>query len=361
LSPLLLVVSADLNVSLGTLSQIAAIGLFMYGGGAVLGGAISDRLGEEKAITLSMGLSGLSTLLMFFLPGVYSIGVGLFFIATWSSVYHPTVNSFITKVYERDMAQALSWHGVGGTLGTMAAPIISTVVGLTLGWRYPYLLFGCLAMTVGLFFYKYRSTQYKPQSYKKETSYKDIFRIKVLQPLFLFSVANGLILKGVEFFFPTVLVFKGFQIDAAGFALSGVLVCGVMGQIIGARVANKRGMRNVIIMACTISLAGLLTFQVLPEPFGAISFILLYGLTFYATIPAFNVLVARASPEDKRGTIYGFFFLLSFGLGSVSTSIGGLIIDRLGPGYILPMMIVFAVATLLSALKIKEDKPKELR
>ena len=362
LSPLLLVVSSDLNVSVGTLSQIAAIGMFMYGGGAVLGGAISDKLREEKAITIAMGLSGLSTLLVFLLPGIYGIGVGLFFIATWSSVYHPTANSFINKVYKDNMAMAMSWHGIGGTLGTMAAPIITTIVGLTFGWRYPYLLFGAFAMIAGAFFLRYKANINRSVTTSKgKTSYIELFKIRELHPLFIFSLTNGLILKGVEFFFPTVLASKGFEVGVAGFALSGVLICGVVSQIIGAKIAEKRGMRNVIVLACIASFTGLILFQFVPYPYDALAFILMYGLGFYAIIPAFNVLVGRASPEDKRGTVYGLFFLINFGVGNVATSIGGIIIDRLGIGYVFVMISIIAALSLISSLNIPKDKPEKTR
>jgi MFS family permease len=359
LPPLLLIVSSDLNLSVGTLSQVAAISLFMYGGGAVFGGALSDKLGEKKAITISMCLSGLSTFLIFLLPGVYGIGIGLFFIATWSSVYHPTANSLINKVYKDDVALAMSWHGIGGTLGTMAAPIITIAVGLTLGWKYPYLLFGFMAIVTGLFFLRSKMETGMPASNnaKKKTSYLELLKIKDLRPLFTFALTNGLILKGVEFFFPTILVSKGFTISLAGYVLSGVLVGGTIGQYVGAKIANRQGMRNVIVMACISSLAGLVLFQILPPPLDAVTFVVMYGLGFYAIIPAFNVLVGRASPEENRGTVYGLFFLINFGLGSVATSIGGFIIDRFGIVYVFIMIAIFAAVSLISSLRIPSDKP----
>ena len=359
LSPLLLIASSDLKVTVGTLSQIAAIGMFMYGGGAVLGGAISDRLGEERAITLSMGLSGLSTLLVFLLPGVYGIGVGLFMIATWSSIYHPTANSFITKVYKDRMAQYMSWHGVGGTLGTMTAPIIATAVGLAFGWRYPYLVFGFLSVITSLFFYLNRSGVSQPKTRAAKTSYRETFGIRALRPLFIYSLPNGLVQKGIEFFLPTVLASKGFPTEIAGFALSGVLICGVVGQIIGGRVSERTGMRDVIVVGSAISLLGLVLFHVLPQPYGALMLILLYGLGFYTTIPAFNVIAGRASPEDKRGTVYGLFFFINFGIGSISTSIGGILIDRVGIGYVFILLTGFAVALLLTTLMIARDRPEK--
>jgi MFS family permease len=359
LPPLLLIASADLKITLGTLSQIAAIGMFMYGGGAILGGAISDRVGEERAITLSMALSGLSTLLVFLLPGVYGIGVGLFMIATWSSIYHPTANSFIIRVYKEKMAQYMSWHGVGGALGTMTAPIISTAVGLAFGWRYPYLLFGSLAIVTSLFFYRYRSDVSPPKARATKTGYLEIIRIKALRPLFIYSLPNGLILKGIEFFFPTVLASKGFPVEIAGFALSGVLICGVVGQFVGGRVSEKTGMRDVVVAGSAMTLAGLLLFHLLPQPYGALMLILMYGVGFYATIPAFNVIAGKASPEDKRGTIFGLFFLINFGIGSISTSIGGIIIDKVGIGYVFILLTGLAVALLLAALRIKRDRPEK--
>jgi len=93
-----------------------------------LGGPLGDRIGEVKAIAVCLAMSGLPAPLMFLagtINGFLVYAATLAFMAFWASLYHPIANSFISKAFKVRVAEAMGFHGVGGTLGIILTPTIA--------------------------------------------------------------------------------------------------------------------------------------------------------------------------------------------------------------------------------------------
>jgi len=64
LPPVLLLVIKDLGASLGEVGYAATFAYLLFGAGALVGGPLSDRIGEGKVVFISLALSGVSTLIL---------------------------------------------------------------------------------------------------------------------------------------------------------------------------------------------------------------------------------------------------------------------------------------------------------
>jgi MFS family permease len=119
LPPLLADISRDLGASFQEIGMVATVAFFLYGLGALLGGPLSDRIGHVKVASISLGLSGASTLL-FLLPSSLAVfSAGLWIISGWASFYHPTANTLIAKLYPGNKARSMGIHGASGSVGQM--------------------------------------------------------------------------------------------------------------------------------------------------------------------------------------------------------------------------------------------------
>ena len=114
--------------------------------GSLVGGPLSDKVGEIKVITVCMMFSGAFTFTLLFAHEIIVYSLGLFLMAAWASLYHPTANSLISKVFPRGMGEAMGLHGVGGTLGVMLTPLVAVFLGEAFGWRVSFLFFGALCI-----------------------------------------------------------------------------------------------------------------------------------------------------------------------------------------------------------------------
>ncbi len=365
--PLLLTIMVDLGTSKFLLGVAGTLSSLIYGVGSLVGGPLSDRVGEIKVITLCMALSGAFTFTILLAQEIVVYSLGLFLIAAWASLYHPTANSLISKVFPRGMAEAMGLHGVGGTLGVMLTPVVAVFLGKTFGWRFSFLFFGVLCIVFAVLLTKY---SFKTVQTVSEGKIWDVFRFPGLWKIFLFNSVIGLYMKGVEYFFPTYLVlkpFQGFDINyakmLAAMAWTLVLAAGVVGQWLGGKTADYFGSKKVLIVTSVGVLLSLVFLQFTPVPVvGIMAFIYLYGIGFYGHQPALNSLAGLKIPNDKKGMIYGVLFFTSFGLGSLSQSIVGFCADTFGIETSFYPLTAFSVAALLLSFLLpdwREPSTKE--
>jgi MFS family permease len=367
--PLLLIIINVLKTSEFALGIVGTASSFIYGVGSLVGGPLSDRMSEIKIITVCLALAGASTLILVLAGNVFIYGLALILMASWASLYHPTANSLISKVFRGQMASAMGFHGVGGTLGVMLTPIVAFVVGVTFGWRFSFIFFGALSIALAILFLKRR---FEAQRFKTQADIQGTFKISGLWKIFIFNIVLGFYMKGLELFLPTYLTLKSFQPlgeDYAKFlaALSATLILasGVPGQWLGGKAADAFGSRKVLIATSVGVLAGLFFLQFVPIWFISVPvFIVLYGLSFYGHQPALNSLAGIMTPVNKRGVVYGLLFFTSFGLGSISQSLTGYLMEKYDVGFSFYVLTAFAFGALLLSLlipDIKEQKEMEGR
>ncbi len=410
--PLLTLIMVNLSVSKSEIGFVSMIASFIYGVGALVGGPLGDKIGETKTIALCLAFSGLSTLVMLVAGAtqtIYAYALALILMAVWASLYHPTANSLISKVFKGRVSEAMGLHGVGGTVGVVLTPTIAWFIGANFGWPWAFVSFGIVCMILALFFvsghervrfaifflyalsfsmFSYELLQYNVSTaiifvwlfafgfllfllLEKETktsfarekvnksgSIIDALKIRELWIVLIFNVAIGLFMKGVELYFPTYLA-ENRMIDPmwASVAYTLVLAAGVPAQWVGGKVADKVGSKRVLIatsMGVCMSLVSLLLFPIYIV--GIALFIVLYGVSFYAHQPALNSLTGFLSPQNQRGAVYGIFFFTSFGIGSFSQFIAGYIADFYGFDAAFYMLTAFAFAALLLSFKLPEKR-----
>ena len=343
-------IAGEFGASLEVIGLIAAMSGFLYGAGSLVGGSLSDRLGEIRVLAMSLALSGVSTLILLIARDLIMFGVGLLFMGAWASLYHPTANSVISKVFQRNMAEAMGIHGTGGNIGFMFAPIITVAMGDLWGWRYPLLFFGLLNLVVSTLLLKTSPPVEKTQA---AGNIWDVIRIPGLWTLLVYDIAAGLYYKGVEFIFPTFLENRGFSSMLKGVAVFSLLAVGILGQWLGGRASDSCGSRKALIATSTGVVLGLILLPTTPHAIiGVSAFIILYGVSFYGHQPALNSLAGLITPNSERGTVFGVLFFFTFGLGSASIAIASSCADRFGLESVFHVMTLFSIVALILSLKV---------
>jgi|YelNatPaOPRAMG01_1025707.scaffolds.fasta_scaffold04629_2 predicted MFS family arabinose efflux permease len=359
--PLLTLIMSDLGVSKSVMGAVATIASMLYGVGALVGGPLGDRIGENRTITLCLMFSGLSTFIMLAASAAQSIyvyAIALILMASWASLYHPTANSLISKTFKGKVAETMGLHGVGGTLGVVLTPSIAWFLGVNFGWSWAFIVFGVLCILLALIFLKNFNKVQNREG--KSGTIMEALKIRELWTLLIFNIAIGFFMKGVELFFPTYLEEnRGINSMWASIAYTILLAVGVPGQWIGGKAADKVGSKRVLMATSLGVCISLLSLLLLPAyNVGIIIFIVFYGISFYAHQPALNALTGFLSPQNQRGAVYGVFFFTSFGIGSLSQVMAGYMADAYGFDAAFYMLTAFALMALILSFKIPETKEK---
>jgi MFS family permease len=329
LPPLLTIIIKDINASIELIALITTTGYLIYGVGSLLGGYLSDKIGEVRVVMLSSFLMGASTLIIFFFKNIVGFGLGFLIMATWASLYHPTANSLISKIFKKDMGFAMATHGAWGTFGTVLAPTVSVLIGVNYGWNYSYLFYGTLTMIASLTILRFENP--KAELRRQDISILSILKIKALWLLFIYGIIGGMYYRGLEFILPTYLIKnKNAPIEIAGMIVSLVLATGIFGQFLGGKTADTFGPKKVLIMSSVGVFLGFISIILIPNIIAAVTlFIILYGCFFYSSQPATNLLIASLTDEKSRGRVFGVMFFLFFSVGSLSVVITGMLTQYL--------------------------------
>jgi MFS family permease len=350
----------QIGVPIDIISSFAMAGYFMYGLGSLLGGILADRFGESKIVSLCISLSGASTLLIFLFPNLVGFAIGFFIMSFWASFYHPSSYSMISKVYDKGLGTALGIHGASGSLGQIFAPATSVFVGFIFGWQYSFLVFGLLAILLGILLSRFHF-EYSRENKFDRNVLADLLKTPFFWRLCLFTTFNGLIIRGVEFILPTFLVdVRFFDVLFAGLIASTLLMAGVIGQIVGGKGSDSFGSTRVLVLNSIGILFSLIILTFVSQPLiGVGLFVTIYGISMYATQPSFNHLTASVSRAQIRGALYGILFFLNFGVGSLSVFITGWISAKFTAGLSVIFLILLAFLGIMAALlliKVKSSK-----
>lgn len=364
-SPLLLLITSDLGTSKTTMGLVGTVGSFIYGLGSLLAGSIADKKSETYLIVLSSGLAGLSAIMFLLAQDINAYAVVFISMCIWTGLYHPAANALISKTFSGEgTGEAMGIHGAGGTFGVVFTPVLSLTVGLAFGWRMSFAVFGVSAIITATLLWKKRSARVRYVQSKSMVKLLDVFRIQGLRLLLIFNFSIGLYMKSVELFLPTYLALgplsildKNSAIFWAGTLTTLMLFIGTFGQWLGGRQTDVLGSKRVLIITCSTVLMSFLLLILTPPSLWFVAtaaFILMYGLAFYGHQPAFNSLAGFMTPLDRRGTVYGVLFFVSFGMGSISQALTGYLSDKIGITLAFYILTLFAAAALILSFFISD-------
>ncbi len=342
-----------------------------YGLGALPAGVIYNRLGPKKLYLICFLGSALVSISVALSPtiGLFTLGLGL--LGVCGSLYHPLSNAVISSRV-REYGRAMGIHGSTGNLGLTVAPFLIGLIASRLGWRWAYFL-GALpaaVLAVWSIFVLMASREDEtrlapmPAGSPFFRNIKRYFALPLIC-LYLMNVMINFSFIGSITFLPTCLAkrtsFHIFHLDnvAIGGMLSAfVLFMGVFGQYIGGVLAQRPHPERRFLWVNLLSLPFILAMSFatdLPLLFLGLIF---FFLNFFLQ-PMANTLLALYTTEKMRGTAFGIFFFVAFGLGSFAASVSGWIAERfglqwvfLGIGGSVVVLVVFASVF----LKIKKPE-----
>jgi MFS family permease len=346
-------IAQDLATTIETIGFVVAVSGFIYGLGSLLGGPLADKTGGIKTLMLGMVFAGLSTFTFLVARDVAGFTISLMLMGAGASLYHPTSNLIIAEAYEGKMAEAMGFHGTGGNFGYMLAPIIIVAVGDLLGWRFPLVFLGLVTIVLSLVIMRMFSWIDKPQvrieSTKTDGGYLSIFLIPGLSILLLYNFMVGMYFKGIDFIFPTFLEnTHGYSSALTATAVFILLGFGVVGQWLSGKASDRAGSKKVLVATSTCITASLILLLAVPHPIISVAlFVFIYGMAFYGHQPALNSLTGLITSNAKRGVVYGVFFFLSFGLGSISAAIAGYFAVNYSMDTALFVLLLFSIIALI--------------
>lgn len=353
LPPLIPLLMMEFGTDYFHLGLVVTVFSYAFGIGSLPAGYLSDKIGPRRLITLFLFGAGILALGVWPMTSLISYAILMGGIGLFCSTYHPASNTLISLAI-REKGKAFGIHGIAGSLGVAAVPLLSAWIGSALGWKVPHVMYGLIGLCAGF----YSLTIFRHSVIRKKEDVpaagEDPFAISYLNLVvfFLSAMTLGLTYKGIMTFLPA---YMGESIQIGGLragkvALGGTvatiaLLSGALGQYAAGRTVDRfhgeqlylgailLGTVFVFLMAFTSNLILVLC-------------AVMYAFFFFATQPIQNYLLSTYLPKHRQGLGFGIHFFITFGIGSTAAAVSGYLADHFG---LRSVFYVMAVCFLLSA------------
>lgn len=357
LPPMFLVWQKSFGVSFAELGLTVAL---MSGATALLQtpvGFLVDRhgarpflLGGVLLMSLSIAAMGLTTAFWQILALSVVSGVG-------NSVVHPADYAIVSGSVDKErMGRAFALHTFSGNLGFSAAPPVTAVLMLSIGWRATLTVVGLIGVPVVISILLQSGilkdqTRHDPTHAGPPVTGRSLLTSPIMLLFFAFFMLGSMAGAGVQAWLVTILhAVKSMSLEGASTALTAYMAGSTIGVLVGGWFTDQYK-RHILIFAVVLTAASaalVLCVNWLPlRELTIIGLMFASGLALGASRTPRDVMLKDAAPPGQIGKVFGF---VSSGLplGSAITPVPcGFLIDRGHPELVL---VLVAAILLLSIL-----------
>ena len=346
LPPLFPVFVADFGTSYAELGLLVTLFFVISGIGQALAGFLVDRIGARPVLLFAMACFVAAGAAAALAQDMTGLVLATALAGLGNSPFHPVDFTILNRrVSQRRLGHAFSIHGISGNLGWAAAPLFHQgVMALTGSWRWAAAGFGLWALAVlAVLVWQRRAVDDRAAetmtpgaatvaaiSGAGEGTFA-FLRLPSVWLCFSFFVFSTAVLTAVQSFAgPALSRMYGVSAASTGYMVTGYMLAGVAGMLLGGFVAARVARLELTIGACLCGSAVLLLLVGSGWLPGGMALVLtsLAGLGTGLAGPSRDMLIKRASPPGATGRVYGTVYSgLDIGF-ALSAPVFGAILDR---------------------------------
>ncbi|MDY6933280.1 MAG: MFS transporter [Spirochaetota bacterium] len=366
---LVMPISRDLAISPSEAISISFPMYLCYGILAVPWGYLSDRFGPRQIMGVGILIAGFGFIAAAIAQSINQLMVFLSIIGFGCSAYHPSGLALLSRGMSV-RGRAMGINGLWGNFGIASAPFLAGVLAYWMDWQRALIVFGITGIIIGAV------CLLAPLSVgrgdlQKSTSVDKRDAITLFIILCAAMLFSGIMYRSYTVILPTFfeskltdlssfisgIVGSSYLTPAAGtltaaIISSSVYLLGMIGQLIGGRVADRFDLRMsyLLFFSCALPFLISLLFFEGPVLIILIGFFILFALGMQ---PIENSLVAILTPPQWRSLSYSIKFTIIFGAGSVGVHLVSFVKANYGLDSViillssLLMMIIFMINILL--------------
>ncbi|MFH1924003.1 MAG: MFS transporter [Planctomycetota bacterium] len=349
-------IANDFGVDTATTGWLGFSLRLPFGLFALAAGWLADRYGAKRLLLVYLFGSSAAALLAWFAPSLGMLFLVMFALGTFAGIYHPAGVSLIShQTQPENRPLALGYHGIFGSMGIAAGPLLAALVLATQAtWRQYYLVLtipGVLLAIVLMFRLPHEhddATDRDPlaaPNHGEDQARWDCYLI-----LMTAAVLSGFIYGAVMTFMPRYLpgasptlqtMLERFlqasglshgslhPVSVGNFLTGLVLLLGVFGQYGSGRAARPSTLEPMMAFAF-FAVAPCLLWMGLATGIARVWAAALFAPLFFMHQPLFNSMVAKYVPRRRRSLSYGLSFTVGFGIGGAGSAFAGKVESAMG-------------------------------
>lgn len=344
LPPLFPLFIRDFGFSYSQLGFLVSVFFVVSGVGQAIAGFLVDRVGARPVLFAALGCFVLASLAAAGATGFEGLMLAAALAGLGNSPFHPVDFTILNKrVSAKRLGHAFSMHGISGNLGWAAAPaFLTSITALTGSWRYAAAGMGAWALLViALLWWKRAAIDDRidveaPAATAAATKAAPehpfaFLRLPSVWLCFSFFFWATVMTGAMQSYAaPALQALYEMPMTATAWVVTGYMLCGAAGILIGGFVAAQSARLERAIAACLLGSATLMCVAasgIVPATVAAAAAVLA-GFGTGLAGPSRDMLVKKAAPPGATGRVYGTVysaFDLSF---AITTPLVGMALDH---------------------------------
>ena len=343
----------------------ATPGFVAFGAFSVPAGWIADRWSRKGMMVIFFIGIGLSSILTSLATSPMQIGMGIFSIGGFASIYHPVGLALVVQGREK-AGVPLAINGIFGNMGVACAALITGFFIDHAGWRSAFIWPGAISIATGIFYVGFihlgrgeriAEVHKNAEAGKNKDSLLLDRRllIRVFVIIFVSTAIGGLLFQSTTFALPKIFDERlgEFQISATLIGWSAFVVFSIaaFGQLIVGYLIDRFSIRLVFV--CVAALQAVF-FAIMPGITGlnALFVAAAFMLVVFGQIPINDVLIKRITQSQWRSRVYAFRYIVTFTVMASSLPIISLIHARWGFDSLFIVLSVAATCIFVAVLML---------
>lgn len=318
LPPLFPLFVRDFGVSYAQLGLVVTLFFVISGIGQAIAGFLVDRVGARPVLFAALGCFALAAVVGALAQGLDGLMLAAAIAGLGNSPFHPVDFTILNRrVSQRRLGHAFSVHGISGNLGWALAPAFHHVMTQATGsWRWS--LLGCAVwalLVLALLAWQRDSIDDRsgvapshPAEAAAAESAFAFLRLPSVWLCFSFFFFSTAALSAIQSFAaPALSQLYGLPPASTLFVVSGYMIAGVVGMILGGFLAARAERLERLIGLCLAGSA--LTLLLVGSGWlpGSLALALtaIAGLGTGLAGPSRDMLIRQAAPPGATGRVYG--------------------------------------------------------
>lgn len=362
---IVLVLEIEWRRSYDELIALWTLGALLLGLAAPLAGWLGDRWGNGRVMVIFFLGIGAATLSCGLVEDPESLMLALGLMGLFGAIYHPVGTAWLVA-NSRAQGKAIGLLGLSGSLGAAFAALVAGLLTDLISWRAAFVVPGLLSATIGLALWRLlakghiveRREDAQPHPEPDRTAVRRAFAalaVTLSLTTVIYHAVSTLLPKWLERALSPDL---DQDILALGATVTLVYLLGASSQLLGGHLCDRGSAKTAYVASYALKLAALAAAgAVAGWPVVIVAVLLIFALDFSA--PVETVLIARFSPNRRRGLAYG----LRNGIAIVAAPLGVQLVSQLyspsaGFDDVFLLLCGLTLFVLLAALALPSDKPR---
>ncbi len=307
------------------------------------GGMVVDAYGKKgHLLALALVWVGVPYALMTVTDSYWMLLVCVGLVGIGNNIWHPAAIPMLAHRYPDRKGLVLSFHGMGGSIGDAAAPLVIGGLLLWFSWRtvvvinvIPGIVMGALILfllgTLAANRDGSRGTAAGAVPWSARQYVRDLGGLLRNRALMLVSISamfRTLTQVGLFTFLPVFLAYEmGYSPFVAGLCLTVIQVAGLAAGPVGGHLSDKVGRRRVVMASMVLTGVMIVGMMLAGRTPMFVVFVALVGFFLYAMRPVLQAWGVESTPRELAGTGVGLQFGIQSLGGGIAPAVFGLIAD----------------------------------